>query len=191
MSVLKEHGTVVIPTDTLYALACNALESAALGKVFDIKKRVYTAAVPVLVRNGQWARELVNLDEKSERITEDFWPGKVTLIAQKKEIVPAMATGGGQILGVRAPDHPFAQQLLTAFGYPLSGTSANLSGQEPSQDPAAIVALFADAIRRPDLLIDVGILPFSEPSTVVDVSGARARIVRQGAVRADKLFSYL
>lgn len=191
LAILKENGTVVIPTDTLYALGCNALESAALGKVFDIKKRVYTAAVPVLVRNAQWAQELIHVDEKSERIMNDFWPGKVTVIASKKEMVPALATGGSRMLGIRAPGHPFAQRLLTAFGYPLCGTSANLSGQPASQDPADIISMFSGAARSPDLLIDAGVLPPSEPSTVIDVSGARPRIIRQGAVRADKLFAYL
>lgn len=191
LEVLGNGGTVVFPTDTLYALGCNALESAALGRVFDIKRRVYTAAVPVLVQNVVWARELVHVDDRSERIMADFWPGKVTVVAKRRDIVPAMATGGGQTLGLRAPDHPFAQELLRAFGYPLCGTSANLSGTAPSQDAAVIAAMFAGASRQPDLLIDGGVLPTSEPSTVVDVSGLHPRIVRQGGVRADKLFAYL
>lgn len=191
LEVLRTGGTVVFPTDTLYALGCNALDSAALGKVFDIKRRVYTAAVPVLVRNALWARELIHLDEHGEKLMEAFWPGKVTIVAVRKQVVPAMATGGGQTLGVRAPGHPFAQQLLDAFGYPLCGTSANLSGQEPSADPARIIADFADEPRRPDVFIDAGVLPLSEPSTVVDLSGARPRIARQGAVRADKVLPLL
>lgn len=191
VSVLEQKGTVVFPTDTLYAIGCNALDAAALGRVFDIKRRVYTAAVPVHVQNVIWARELVYADARAERIMDDFWPGKVTIIAKRKDIVPAMATGGGQSLGLRAPDHPFVQALLKAFGYPLCGTSANLSGREPSQDPAAVIQMFADAPRQPDLIIDAGVLPPSEASTVVDVSGSHPRIIRQGAVRADKLFSYL
>ena len=189
--VLQANGTVVFPTDTLYALGCNALDAKALGQVFDIKRRVYTAAVPVLVQNTVWARELVHVDARAERIMDDFWPGKVTVIAKRKDIVPAMATGGGATLGLRAPDHPFAQALLKAFGYPLCGTSANLSGKEPTQDPAGIIRMFEDAPRQPDLIVDAGILEPSEPSTVVDVSGVHPRVVRQGAVRADKLFAYL
>lgn len=191
LGVLKAGGTVVYPTDTLYALGCNALESSALGRVFDIKRRVYTAAVPVLVSNATWARELVHMDERTERIMNDFWPGQVTIVAVRREIVPAMATGGGQTLGVRAPDHSFAQQLLTSFGYPLCGTSANLSGQSSSQDPLQIIEAFSEAERSPDLFIDAGVLPPSEPSTVVDTTGVGPRIVRQGAVRADRLFAYL
>ena len=191
LATLEAGGTVIYPTDTLYALGCNALNTSALSRVFDIKKRVYTAAVPVLVQNVVWARELVHIDNRGERIMTDFWPGQVTVVAKKKEMVPAMATGGGQTLGLRAPNHPFAQKLLAAFGYPLCGTSANLSGNRPSQDPQEIARIFLKASRRPDLMIDVGVLPSSEPSTVVEVTGAHPRIVRQGAVRADKLFSYL
>ena len=84
IATLQAGGTVIFPTDTLYALGCNALNASALSRVFDIKKRVYTAAVPVLVQNVVWARELVHIDKRGERIMTDFWPGQVTVVAKKR-----------------------------------------------------------------------------------------------------------
>jgi L-threonylcarbamoyladenylate synthase len=189
--VFEQGGSVIFPTDTLYALGCNALEPVAVGRLFDIKRRTYTAAIPVLVRDLLWARELVSLDVRAERLASAHWPGRLTIVARRTAMVPAMTAGGGQTLGVRAPDHPFVQRLLQTYGYPLCGTSANLSGQDSSQNPARIVAQFDGLSRVPDLLLDAGILPPSEPSTVVDVSGVRSRITRQGAIRADHILPYL
>jgi L-threonylcarbamoyladenylate synthase len=191
VAVLKRGGACVFPTDTLYGLGCNALDPHAVGKVFDIKHRSYMKALPMLVRDLSWARELVYLTPEHERIIEQFWPGKVTFILPRRPIVPAMVCGGGQTLGIRAPGHPIVQTLLRHFGYPLVGTSANLSGDEALHDPAVIAQAFEVASPQPDLLMDGGVLPQSQPSTVVDLSGRMPRILRQGAVRADKILALL
>ncbi|HXV26474.1 MAG TPA: L-threonylcarbamoyladenylate synthase [Candidatus Paceibacterota bacterium] len=184
-------GTLVFPTDTLYGLGCNGLEPGALGRVFDIKRRSYTQALPLLVRDVRWARELAHVDERRERLLAELWPGRVTFILTRKDIVPSAAAGGGTTIALRAPDHPFAQELLRRAGYPLCGTSANVSGQPSSQNPDVIMQGFAPFTFKPDLVLDAGILPPSEPSTVVDLSGPTPRITRQGAVRADRILPLL
>lgn len=189
--VLADGGTVVLPTDTLYALACNALDANAVARVFDLKRRNYTKAVPVLVRDLRWARELGMFDERGERLATALWPGALTLVVKKKAIVPAMTSGGGMTIGLRAPNHPLTQQILEYLGYPLCGTSAGASDTEPARDPAGITAQLARTTLSPDLVIDAGILEPSEPSTVVDLSGAMPCIVRQGAVRADRILPLL
>jgi L-threonylcarbamoyladenylate synthase len=191
VTVLADGGTVVLPTDTQYALACNGLDTAALARVFDLKRRNYTKAVPLFVRDVRWARELGRFDARSERLAVQLWPGALTLVVARTGMVPAMAAGGGATIGLRAPDHPFTQLTLERFGYPLCGTSANASGRMPARDPAEIVAQLARTTLAPDLVIDAGVLPESEPSTVVDLSGAMPRIVRQGAIRADTILPLL
>jgi L-threonylcarbamoyladenylate synthase len=191
VQVLADGGTVVLPTDTRYALACNALDTGAIARVFDLKRRNYTKAVPVLVRDVRWARELGCFDERSVRLASALWPGALTLVVRRKDIIPAMTAGGGMTIGLRAPDHPLTLSVLEQFGYPLCGTSANVSGREPARDPAGIVAQLARTTLAPDLVIDAGILPESETSTVVDLSGAMPRIIRQGAVRADRILPLL
>jgi L-threonylcarbamoyladenylate synthase len=189
--IMRRGGTVIFPTDTLYGLGCNALDATAVGKIFDIKHRSYVKALPMLVRDLSWARELAYITPEQEELIEKFWPGKVTFILPRRPIVPAVMCGGGQTVGVRAPDHPFVQTLLRHLGYPIAGTSANISGSEPTHDAKAIAAAFAATAPQPDLVLDVGLLPDSLPSTVVDLSGRVPRILRQGAVRADKILALL
>jgi len=191
VQVLGRGGTAVIPTDTLYGIGCNALDATAVGRVFDIKHRSYVKALPMLVRDLSWARELAYITPEQERLVARFWPGKVTFVFPRRPIVPAIMCGGGQTVGIRAPDHPFVQALLRHLGYPIAGTSANVSGQDPFNDAVAIAEAFGRTAPQPDLVLDAGVLPHSEPSTVVDLSGRSPRILRQGAVRADKILAFL
>lgn len=191
VAVLRRGGTAVFPTDTLYGLGCNALDSMAVARVFDIKHRSYVKALPMLVRDLSWARELAYITPEQEKVIEQCWPGKVTFVLPRRAMVPAIMCGGGQTVGIRAPDYPFVQTLLRHLGYPLTGTSATVSGSEPSGDAIRITAAFAAKTPQPDVLIDAGQLPDSLPSTVVDFSGRVPRILRQGAVRADKILALL
>lgn len=178
VAVLQRGGTAVFPTDTLYGLGCNALDPHAVAQVFDIKHRSYVKALPMLVRDLSWARELAYITESQERLIAQFWPGKVTFVLPRRPIVPSIMCGGGQTIGIRAPAFPFVQELLRLLGYPLAGTSVDIPG-------LALVA------PQPDIILDAGVLPPSEPSTVVDLSGRMPRILRQGAVRADKILALL
>jgi L-threonylcarbamoyladenylate synthase len=189
--VLRRGGAVVFPTDTLYGLGCNALDPHAVGRLFDIKHRSYVKALPMFVRDLSWAKELAYITPEQERVMSPFWPGKVTFVLPRRDMVPAIMCGGGQTVGIRAPGHPFIQTLLRHLGYPLAGTSANLSGPEPTSSAVEIAAEFEKASLQPALVLDAGTLPHSEPSTVVDLSGRDPRIVRQGAVRADKILAVL
>jgi len=191
VQVLQKGGTAVVPTDTLYGLGCNALDPHAVGRVFDIKHRSYVKALPMFVRDISWARELVYITPEQERVMSRFWPGKVTFVLPRRDMVPAIMCGQGQTVGIRAPDHPFIQMLLEHLGYPVAGTSANLSGQESINDAQQIADQFSRTAPQPNLIVDAGVLADSLPSTVVDLSGREPRILRQGAVRADKILALL
>ncbi len=191
VQVLSRGGTCVYPTDTLYGLGCNALDASAVGRVFDIKHRSYVKALPMLVRDLSWARELAYITPEQERLMDAFWPGKVTFVLPRRPIVPAIMCGGGQTVGIRAPEHVFVQAMLRHLGYPIAGTSASVTGNEPTNDAQVIAESFAHTAPQPDLVLNAGVLPHSEPSTVVDLSGRSPRILRQGAVRADKILALL
>jgi L-threonylcarbamoyladenylate synthase len=191
VQILSRGGTAVFPTDTLYGLGCNALDPSAVGKVFDIKRRSYVRALPMLVRDLSWARELAYITPEHERLIAAFWPGRVTFVLPRRDMVPAIMCGGGQTVGIRAPDSIFVQALLRHLGHPLAGTSATIAGHEPISDAQVIAAAFRLNALQPNLVVDAGVLPHSEPSTVVDLSGRQARILRQGAVRADKILALL
>lgn len=189
--VLKYGGVIVYPTDTLYGLGGNALNVVAIERVFKIKQRNLSKPLPIIVKNMLWANELAYITGKNEKFLKKAWPGKVTAVLPKKNIVPAILTSGANSIGVRIPDHQFVDKLLGQFGYPLISTSANISGEEPTNDINEIIEIFSKSQIRPDLIIDVGILPKSEPSMIVDLTSDKPKILRISPTKPDKLLKLL
>ncbi|MEK7125188.1 MAG: L-threonylcarbamoyladenylate synthase [Patescibacteria group bacterium] len=188
---LEYSGTVVYPTDTVYGLGANALNPVAVRKIFRIKERSTEKALPILARNLFWASELAHIEGRNKDIARAVWPGQVTLVLPKKDIVPGDTTGGMHTVALRVCEHPFVNALLDAFGYPLTGASANVSGHEGLRDISAVLQEFEQASYQPDLVIDAGVLPPSGPSTVLDVSNTRPKILRVGATRPEELMKIL
>lgn len=206
VSVLSSGGTVVYPTDTLYGLGANALDERAVEKVFKIKKRDLSKPLPIIVRNMLWAKELAYIEHGTETILSKVWPlvsvltnsagdsfvaGKVTVVLPKKDIVPMIVSAGTRSIGMRITDYVFIDKLLGKFGYPLTSTSANISGQEPSNDIEKIIAMFKGQKFQPDLVIDAGVLPKSEPSTILDLTTSTPKILRVGPSKPEQLLKLL
>lgn len=190
VTILKYGGVIVYPTDTVYGIGCNALNEIAVRKIYEIKQRS-SKPLPVLVKNIIWAKELVHIKKTHEGILEKLWPGKFTVILPKKELIPAIVTTGLGGLGVRIADHVFVDKLLGKFGYPLVATSANISGQQATGNINEIIEAFSAQEKKPDLIIDVGILPKSSSSVVVDLTADKPKILRVGASRPDELLKIL
>lgn len=185
--ILKAGGVVIYPTDTLYALGANALDPLAVEKIFKIKKRPKTKPLPIAVRNIKWAKELAFIYQKEERILKAIWPGPVMVILQKRDIVPDILTAGKQNVAMRVPNHFFVDKILGRFGYPLTSTSANISKELPSYKISEIVGRFKEENYKPDLIIDAGNLKESEPSTILDLTSFKPKILRVGPVKPDVL----
>jgi L-threonylcarbamoyladenylate synthase len=179
---IKKGFAVVVPTDTLYALSVNALDETALARLFRIKRRPPTKAVPIFVKDMAMARKLAYISDDVQRKLETLWPGPVTVVLYKKDIVPALAAGGGETIALRMPAHNVVRELIRAIDAPLTGTSANISGLEPTNDPEAVCAQFAGATAQPDLVLHVGVLPPANPSTVIDLTEGRPRLLRMGPI---------
>lgn len=190
IAILKQGGTIVYPTDTVYGLGCSALDEFAVRHIFDIKNRS-SKPLPIIARNLQWVEELAYLDETSRKYAAKFWPGKFTLVLPKKEIIPAVVTTGLPSIGIRIPDFPFADALLGAFGYPLVATSANISGQPATGDIEQVVAGLGQMPRRPDLVLDAGNLPKSNPSVIIDCSTGKPKVLRVGPSKPEDLLKLL
>ena len=189
--VLEGGGVIVYPTDTLYGLGANALDVGAVQKVFAIKHRARTKPLPMIVRNIAWAKELAFIDSRVEEFLQRVWPGAVTVIVNKRNRVPDVLAAGGRTVGLRVPNHLFVDMLLAKFGYPLTATSANIAGELPSPDPKKIIRIFQDQFSQPDFIIDAGILPASEPSTVVDFTGKKPKVLRVGPAKPKELLKLL
>lgn len=191
VNVLNYGGVIVYPTDTLYGLGANALNDVAIRKVFRIKERSFSKPLPMIVRDYLWAKELAEIKPKNEAILKKVWPGKVTAVLPKKDIVPDALTSEFNSVGIRVPDHVFTDKLLAKFGYPLTSTSANISGQVPTNDINKIIEIFSKSTEKPDLIIDAGILSKSEPSMVIDLTGDKPKVLRISPTKPEKLLELL
>jgi len=190
LDILKMGGTIVYPTDTVYGLGCNALDEIAVRHIFDIKNRS-SRPLPVLARDMKWVEELAYLTEQHRKMAAKFWPGKFTLVLPKKEIVPPIVTTGLPTVGIRIADHAFTDKLLGAFGYPLVATSANVSGEPATGDIDNVIASLSAQSRRPDLVIDAGVLPPSNSSVVIDCSTDKPKVLRIGPSKPEDLLKLL
>ena len=193
VAVLESGGIIICPTDTLYGIGCNALNEVAVRKIFEIKQRPFAKPLPMIVRNIKWVKELAHISSKNQEILKRVWPGKTTIILPKKEIVPDILTSGQKTVGIRIPSYPLVGQLLKMFGYPIALTSANISGEEPTQDINKIIEIFSKQpmVKRPDLILDVGILPKSDPSAILDLTGDKPKISRIGPSKPEEFLKLL
>ncbi|MBI2057554.1 MAG: threonylcarbamoyl-AMP synthase [Candidatus Yanofskybacteria bacterium] len=189
--VLRLGGAVIYPTDTIYGLGANACDSIAVDQIFKIKKRSYSKPLPVIARNMQWVEALAYLDSRTVKILESVWPGAVTAVLQNRNHLSSLVTSGASSVGIRISDFVFIDKLLGKFGYPLTATSANVSGEEPTNDINKIIERFSQSDYKPNLVIDAGILPKSKPSTVIDLTSSDPKILRVGPSKPDQLIKLL
>lgn len=190
-NILRLGGVVVYPTDTVYGLGANACDFLAVEQVFKIKNRPFYKPLPVIARNLEWVEAMAFVGMRNKKIIESIWPGTVTAVLPKKEHLSSLVAAGGMTVGIRIPDFAFINQLLGKFGYPLTATSANVSGEEATNDINKIIARFGNSKHRPNLIIDAGILPPTKPSTVLDLTSDEPKILRVGPSRPDQLMKLL
>lgn len=191
ITVLRAGGVIVYPTDTVYGLGTNACDWNAVEQVFKIKNRPLNKPLPVIARNMKWVRELAFVPPKLEAKLEDIWPSQTTVVLPKKDIIPKIVTAGLKTVGIRIPDYPFVDQLLGKFGYPITATSANISGNEATGNINKIIESFRDQTWKPDLVLDVGVLSSSQPSTILDLSTINPKILRVGPSKPEQLTKIL
>ena len=178
--VLREGGVVAFPTDTLYGLGADVFNESALQRVFDIKGRPAELALPVLVADWPQVEVVaVGLTEAARRLASAFWPGSLTLVLPKSPSLSLLVTGGRDTVAVRMPDHPAPLTLAAQLGRPITGTSANRSGEADLKTLAAVRATLGASV---DCIVDVGPPPQGTPSTVVDLTGDVPALIREGAI---------
>lgn len=180
ISILKMGGLVAFPTDTVYGLGSCATIPQAVEKVYEVKNRPKTMALPILVANeSQISKFAEQVPPVAWRLIRRFMPGALTIVLTKSSLIPDIVTGGGTTVAIRIPAHPVPIALIEGLGAPVIGTSANLSG-EPS--PLTAEEVYAQIDDNVDLIIDDGRCPGGKESTVVDVTGKVPIIVREGAI---------
>ena len=177
---IRGGGIVAMPTDTLYGLAANPFDAAALAAIRWLKERPAERAIPLVAADAdQIAAAIGALPVLARLLAIRFWPGPLTMLMPAPDRLPSAVTGGTGRVGVRVPAHAVARALCAACGTPLTATSANRSGRPATNDPDAVAESLGGGI---DLLLDAGVTPGGPPSTIIDVTDAPPRIVRQGAI---------
>ena len=178
--VLRSGGLVGMPTETVYGLAARALDEQAVARVYAAKGRPLHHPLIAHVENEAQARVLAgSWPAAASRLAEAFWPGPLTVVLDRALHVPAAVAGGGPSIAVRAPSHPVALALLAALGEPVAAPSANrFQGLSPTT-AAHVVTQLGDAV---DLVLDAGPCEAGIESTVVDLRGSPARVLRPGAL---------
>ena len=183
--ILRRGGLVAFPTETVYGLGANALDTAAIGRIYAAKGRPSYNPLIVHVADEAAARALVvEWPERASRVARAFWPGPVTMILRKRDIVPDAATAGLDAVALRVPAHPVALALLRAAALPLAAPSANRSMQVSPTTAAHVARSLGDAV---DLILDGGPTTVGIESTVLDLRGPRAAILRPGMIGAREL----
>ena len=179
-AILRGGGLVAFPTETVYGLGANALDANAVARIFAAKGRPSFNPLIVHVPDEAGARALVReWPERASLLAEQFWPGPVTLVLYKQEIVPDIVTAGGDSVALRVPSHPVALALLRASALPLAAPSANRS---TALSPTTARHVEQSLGGRVDLIVDGGPTEVGIESTVIDLRGPEAIILRPGVI---------
>jgi L-threonylcarbamoyladenylate synthase len=186
-AVIRGGGVVCFPTRCLYGLGADALNTAAVERVFDIKQRPADMPLLVLINNPSQMDGLAgNIPRVARVLMERFWPGRLTLVLEAEASLPALLTAGTGKIGIRLAAHPVARALVEAVAKPITGTSANLSGGGGCRK----VSELGPPIRRQvDLILDGGPLKGGVGSTVVDVTGETPVMIREGEVSKPEIMA--
>lgn len=188
VNLLMLNSIAAIPTETVYGLAGNALEPEAIAKIFEAKERPYFDPLIVHIACYEWLSKLVRRGSAEiplvRKLMERFWPGPLTILFAKTNLVPDIVTGGSQYVAIRMPNHPVFHEVLRQFGKPLAAPSANRFGRLSPTRPEHV---FEELSGRIPLILDAGPTAVGLESTVVRVVESRVEILRPGPITEELL----
>lgn len=183
--ILKDGGLVGIPTETVYGLAANALNGKAVAKIFAAKGRPMDNPLIVHISDFNQLYKLVKeVPESAKNLAENFWPGPLTIILPKADIIPDEVSAGLDTVAVRFPSHPAARAIIEASGLPLAAPSANLSGH-PS--PTTAEHVMNDLNDKIEAVLDGGSCGVGVESTVITLATNPPRLLRPGGITLEQL----
>ncbi|MBR0219040.1 MAG: threonylcarbamoyl-AMP synthase [Clostridia bacterium] len=182
--LFRQGQVVAFPTETVYGLGANALDENAVRAIFAAKERPADNPLIVHVADRSGLKGLCEVTEAAEKLMDTFWPGPLTMLLKKTEMIPAVTTAGLPSVAVRCPNHPVALALLRKCGLPIAAPSANRSGR-PS--PTTARHVYEDMTGRIPLILDGGPCQVGVESTVADLTGPVPCVLRPGAVTAEDI----
>jgi L-threonylcarbamoyladenylate synthase len=183
--LLSAGGLVAVPTETVYGLAANGLDAAAVEKIYEVKGRPSIKPLSLMVPGVEAMDEYcLDVPQAARALAGKFWPGPLTIILKAKNTIPSIVLAGGNTVGLRCPQHCLTLSLLNHLGLPLAAPSANPSGQESPKTATKVHQYFDGKIEG---IIDGGECNLGLESTIIDMSSKPYKILRQGALSAQKV----
>jgi L-threonylcarbamoyladenylate synthase len=181
----------ICPTESSYLLGAHAFNDQAVACIYQVKKRDLSKPLPLVVKDIPMARNLGQFNPLAERLVEKYWPGPLTIILPAKTHRGKKFQGGSGSIGMRVPSFPLLQQILRHLDFPLVSTSANISDHQEPYSSQSILALAEETQGKITLILDAGHLPLNPPSTVIDLTGGKICLLRQGAIHSREIMSYI
>ena len=183
---LKEGGLVAFPTETVYGLGADATNDEAVAKIFEAKSRPTFNPLIVHVKDAGGAALLAEFTPLAQKLSRKFWPGPLTMVLKRHQESPLslLVSAGLDTIALRVPSHPIAHALLEIAGVPLAAPSANKSGTVSSTAGMHVASQFRDGV---DIIIDAGSCEVGIESTIIELSGNSAVILRHGAITTEEI----
>ena len=191
VELLRNGEIVALPTETVYGLAANALDSIAVAKIFEAKERPRFDPLIVHLPGRDWLEKIVDLGGEARelilKLADRFWPGPLTIVLPRREIVPEIVTAGLDTVAVRISAHPIFAEIVCQFGKPLAAPSANRFGRI---SPTTAQHVFDELDGRIPLIVDAGATTHGIESTIVAVRGGKIEILRRGPITREELSNF-
>lgn len=185
--IAKEGGIVIFPTETVYGIGTNGLDKEAIKRLYEVKQRPLNKPISLLVSNIEMVEQVAkNISKFEYKIMQNFFPGPLTIILEKKDIVPDILTANTNTVGIRMPSGEIARKLIEYARVPIATPSANISGKPSGTNIEDIQKDFEEKV---DCFIDNGESKLGIPSTIVRVINDEVHILRQGPISKEEINS--
>lgn len=184
-AILENGGLVAVPTETVYGLAGNGLDAAAVEKIYEVKGRPAVKPLSLMVHDAsQMERYCLDVPPQAKTLAARFWPGPLTIVLKARKEIPPVVLAGGDTVGLRCPDHEKTLELLRLTGLPFAAPSANPSGEESPKDANKVLEYFDGKIEG---VVDGGVCGLGRESTLLSLAETPYRILRRGALGEDEI----
>jgi L-threonylcarbamoyladenylate synthase len=183
--IIRRGGLVAFPTETVYGLGADGLNPIAVAKIFESKKRPTFNPLILHIADKNNLTNLVHInDERIERLIDKFWPGPLTLVLPKHEIVPDIVTSGNSTVAVRMPNHSVALELIKKCGTPIAAPSANKFGNLSPTEASHVYKSLGDTV---DMILDGGKCSVGVESTILQFTGENVLLLRPGGLSVEEI----
>lgn len=183
--IIKQGGIVVFPTETVYGIGTNGLDSKAITQLYEVKQRPLNKPISLLVSSLKMIEAVTeNISDMEYKLMEAFFPGPLTIILKKNKVVPDNLTNNADTVGIRMPDNIIARKLIEYANLPIATPSANISGRSSGTNIQDIIKDFGDKV---DYYIDGGPSELGIGSTIVKIDGNEPIILRKGSISEEEI----